>query len=276
MALIEAKIDEIFEIEEGLKAIKEGIEASREVELINLPYSLIIELKPFLKGKKVKIHHNKTDELPEEIADLGQVCFTSVEMKGTYKGKVVEKGEVFLKNSIFHVWWDESGIVNIGSIDFKKCARCIMDMHRDIMYLEEMDVLHIMTLYEPEEGLDAIEEAVKRSKRVRMVNMPKIVVKRLYFALQGKDVKIICAEASDEAKRAKEKFDVKIAGGLLGVYSVYKGKKVKSGGIAVDDGFFNVDYIGSEILNVRSVMWKKCAECMMRYFDWGWLEARKI
>ena len=48
------------------------------------------------------------------------------------------------------------------------------------------------------------------------------------------------------------------------------------GGIAVDDGFFSVDYIGNEILNVRSVMWKKCAECMMGYFDWGWLEARKI
>ncbi len=276
MALLEAKVDEIFEIENGIKAIKEGIAASNEVELINLPYNLIIQLKPLLKDKKVKIHHNKTDEIPEEIAELGQVCFTSVEMKGTYKGKVVEKGEVFLRNSIFHVWWDESGIVNIGSIDFSKCARCIMDMHRDIMYLEEMDVLNIMTLYDPEDGLDAIEEAVRRSKRVRMVNMPKIVVKRLYFALQEKDVKIICAEASDEAKRAKEKFDVKIAGGLLGVYSVYKGKKVKSGGIAVDDGFFNVDYIGSEILNVRSVMWRKCADCMMRYFDWGWLEARKI
>ena len=35
-----------------------------------------------------------------------------------------------------------------------------------------------------------------------------------------------CADASEEAKRAKEKFDVKIAGGLLGVYSVYKGKRL--------------------------------------------------
>ena len=276
MALVEAKVDEIFEIENGIRAIKEGIAASNVVELINLPYDLIIQLKPFLKDKKVKIHHNKTDAIPEEIAELGQVCFTSVEMKGTYMGKVVEKGEIFLKSSIFHVWWDESGIVNIGSIDFSKCAKCIMDMHRNIMYLEEMDVLNIMTLYDPEDGLDAIEEAVKKSKKVRMVNLPKSIVKRLYFALQEKDVKIICAEASDEAKRAKEKFDVKIAGGLLGVYSVYKGKNVKSGGIAVDNGFFSVDYIGNEILNVRSVMWKKCAECMMSYFDWGWLEARKI
>jgi hypothetical protein len=276
MALVEAKVDEIFEIENGIKAIKEGIAASNMVELINLPYDLIIQLKPFLKDKKIKIHHNKSDAIPEEIAELGQVCFTSVEMKGTYMGKVVEKGEIFLRNSIFNVWWDKSGIVNIGSIDFSKCARCIMDMHKNIMYLEEMDVLNIMTLYEPEDGLDAIEEAVKRSKRVRMVNLPKSIVKRLYFALQGKDVKIICAEESEEAKRAKEKFSVKVAGGLLGVYSVYKGKKANSGGIAVDEGFFSVDYIGNEILNVRSVMWKKCAECMMGYFDWGWLEARKI
>ena len=77
-------------------------------------------------------------------------------------------------------------------------------------------------------------------------------------------------------QRGQRKIRCKDSRRLLGVYSVYKGKKVKSGGIAVDDGFFNVDYIGNEILNVRSVMWKKCAECMMSYFDWGWLEARNI
>ena len=86
MALVEAKVDEIFEIEHGIKAIEEGIAASNVVELINLPYDLIIQLKPFLKDKKIKIHHNKTDAIPEEIAELGQVCFTSVEMKGTYMG----------------------------------------------------------------------------------------------------------------------------------------------------------------------------------------------
>ena len=37
MALVEAKVDEIFEIENGIKAIKEGIAASNVVELINLP-----------------------------------------------------------------------------------------------------------------------------------------------------------------------------------------------------------------------------------------------
>ena len=100
-------------------------------------------------------------QYPEEIAELGQVCFTSVEMKGTYMGKIVEKGEVFLRNSIFNVWWDKSGIVNIGSIDFLSAQGALWICTKNIMYLEEMDVLNIMTLPDPEDGLDAIEEAVK-------------------------------------------------------------------------------------------------------------------
>ncbi|MEK6777142.1 MAG: hypothetical protein AABY87_09700, partial [bacterium] len=101
MALLEFQVDEIFTIEEGLRSLREEIGQNHSIELINIPIDLIRKWRPLFTGKKVTIYNNLVDGLPPDIQDLGKEVFSSVKMKGTLYGRIVNKGEIFLKNKIY-------------------------------------------------------------------------------------------------------------------------------------------------------------------------------
>lgn len=276
MALLEFQVDEIFTIEEGLKSLREEIGQNHSIELINIPLYLIREWRPLFTGKKVTIYNNLVDGLPPDIQDLGKEVFSSVKMKGTLYGRIVEKGEVFLKNKIYNIWYDGNEILNIGSITYRRCVKCIQSMHRDILLEDQMDVLNIMTLYDASAGTEAILKAVEKSSRVRIVNLPRILVRKIVVQLDADDIKIICAQRSDEARKVANQYNAKVSGSLLNVYSRYKGKKVKSGGIALDDSFFNVDYLEDEIYSILGIEWPRCPSCMTDFYELGWSAASKV
>jgi len=276
MALLEFQVDEIFSIEEGLKVLREEIERNSSIELVNIPLNLIREWRPLLQGKKVTLYNNLVDGLPADIQDLGREVFTSVKMKGTIYGRVVEKGEIFLKHKIYNIWYDDKEILNIGGITYRRCVKCIQSMHRDILLEDQMDVLNIMTLYDAERGTEAILKAVEKSSRVRIVNLPKILVKKVVVQLDADDIKIICAQRSDEARKVANQYNAKVSGSLLNVYSMYKGKKVKSGGIALDESFFSVDYLEDEIYSILGIEWPRCPSCMTDFYELGWRAATKV
>ncbi len=276
MALLELQVDEIFDIDEGLVAIRREIEKNKSIELINIPLKLIRQWHPQLAGKKVTIYNNLIDGLPEDLRDLGREIFTAVEMKGTFYGEVIEKGEIFFKNRIFNIWYQDDTIHNIGSITYRRCVKCIQAMHRDILLKDEMPVLNIMTLYDAEQGMQAIFDAVERSSRVRMVNLPKVLVRKIVTYLETDDVKILCARMSSQARQVSSEHHARVSGGLLNVYSRFKGKKIKSGGIALDDSFFNVDYLEEKIYVIRSIVWPRCPACMSDFYELGWRASRRI
>jgi len=276
MALLEMQVDEIFTLPEGLQAIRDALERNKAVELINLPLFLIRDWIPLLQGKKVTLYDNRLEGLPDDIRALGSEIYTSVRMKGTFYGQVVEKGEVFVKNRIFNVWYEGDRILNIGSITYRRCVRCIQSMHREILLTDSMDVLNIMTLYDPEEGERAILDAVRKSSRVRMVNLPKPLVRKVVIEIDSDDVKVICAERSDEARKVAEQYYARVAGGLLNVYSKFKGKKLLSGGIALDHNFFSVDYLDDKIYMILGIVWPKCPSCMTDFYELCWRAAGKI
>ncbi len=276
MALLEFQVDEIFDIEEGLNTMVKEISKNNSIELINIPLDLIRKWRPALQGKRVTLYNNLVEGLPSDIQELGKERFTSVQMKGTFYGQVVEKGEIFLKNKIFNIWYHNEEILNIGSITYRRCVKCIQSMHRDIMLKDEMDVLNIMTLYEPDSGVEAILKAVEKSSRVRVVNLPKSLVRKVVVYLDADDIKIICAQKSDEAKKVASRYHAKISGSLLNVYSKYKGKKVKSGGIALDNNFFSVDYLDDKIYSILGIEWPQCPSCMTDFYELGWRVATKV
>jgi len=276
MALLEMQVDEIFTLEEGFQAVRDAIEKNKAVELINIPLFLIREWIPLLQSKKVTLYNNRIEGLPDDIRDLGSEVFTSVQMKGTFYGQVVDKGEVFIKNRIFNIWYEGDQILNIGSITYRRCVRCIQSMHRDILLTDAMDVLNIMTLYDPEEGEKAVLDAVRKSSRVRMVNLPKPLVRKVVIEIDSDDVKVICAERSDDARKVADQHHARVAGGLLNVYSKFKGKKLQSGGIALDNNFFSVDYLDDKIYMILGIVWPKCPSCMTDFYELGWRAAGRI
>jgi hypothetical protein len=276
MALLEFQVDEIFNIDEGLETIKNEIGNNARIELINIPLHLIRQWKSVLEGKKVTLYNNHVEGLPPDIQELVKEFFTTVQMKGTFYGQFVDKGEVFLKNKIFNIWYHNEEILNVGSITYRRCVKCIQAMHRDIMLKDEMDVLNIMTLYDPESGVEAILRAVEKSSRVRVVNLPKSLVRKIVVYLDAEDIKILCAQKSDEAKKVANQYQAKVSGSLLNVYSKYKGKKVKSGGIALDNDFFSVDYLDDKIYSILGIEWPQCPSCMTDFYELGWRAATKV
>ncbi len=276
MALLELQVDEVFSLSSGLDAIEREMKRSRSVEFIHVPLFLLREWQPLLTGKKITLYDNLIEGLPEDLQGLGREVFTSVQMRGTLYGKVVEKGEVFVKNRIFSLWYQGDRILHIGGITYRRCVRCIQSMHREILLQDEREVLNIMTLYDPEAGTEAILRAVEHSTRVRMVNLPKSLVRKIVILLETQDIKILCAERSDEARMVAEEHPARVSAGLLNVYSSYKGKKVKSGGIALDESFFSVDYLGDEIYLILSIVWPRCPSCMADFYELGWRAAGRI
>ncbi len=276
MALLELQVDEIFDIEDGLSAIRRQIEKNKSVELINIPVELIRQWRSQLAGRQVTVYNNLMDGLPEDLQNLGREVFSAVKMKGTFHGEVIEKGEIFVKNRIFNVWYQDDTIHNIGSITYRRCVKCIQAMHRDILLKDEMPVLNIMTLYGAEQGVRAILDAVEKSSRVRMVNLPGFLVRKIVTSLETDDVKILCAQMSPQAHRISSEHHARVSGGLLHVYSRFKGKKVKSGGIALDESFFNVDYLDDEIYVIRSIVWPRCPACMSDFYELGWRASKRI
>ena len=276
MALLELQVDEVFSLEQGLAAIARDLAAEKRVELVNLPVRLLREWAPLLRGKQVTIYDGLVDGLPEDLQGLGREVFTSVRMQGTLFGRVVDKGEVFLRHKIYNLWYTGDQVQHIGSITYRRCVKCIQSMHREIMHRESPEVLNIMTLYEPEAGVQAILEAVERSSMVRMVNLPKGLVRRIVVHFDAQDIKILCAERSDQARRVADRFQARVSGSLLNVYSRYRGKKVKSGGLALDDKFFSVDYLGETIYLILGLEWPRCPRCMADFYELGWRAAGKI
>lgn len=276
MVLFEMQVDEIFTIETGLSAIREDLERQKSFDLINLPLSLIREWRPILEGKKVTLYNNLVEGLPPDIRDLGREIFTSVRMKGTFYGRVVDKGEVFLRNKIYNIWYSGGEILNIGSITYRRCVKCIQSMHREIMLEDKMDVLNIMTLYDPEKGVKTILDAVATSSRVRMVNLPKNLVREIVVHLDAEDIKIICSRKSEQARKVANQYYARVSGNLLNVYSRYKGEKIKSGGLALDRNFFSVDYLEDKIYMILGIEWPKCPSCMTDFYELGWRVARLI
>jgi hypothetical protein len=276
MALLELQVDEIFTIDEGFAAIEEELEKHKSIELINIPLDLVRKWKPLLQGKKVTLYNNLPDGLPPDIQDFVSEVFTTVQMKGTLYGREVAKGEIFVKNRIFNIWYADGEILNIGSVTYRRCVKCIQAMHRDIMLQEKMDVLNIMTLYDPEKGEEAIINAVEKSFRIRMVNLPKFLVRKIVVYVNSDDVKILCAQMSDQARQVSRDHYARVSGGLLNVYSRYKGTKVKSGGVALDDSFFSVNYTDDKIYSILGIEWPRCPACMTDFYELGWRAASKI
>lgn len=276
MALLELQVDEIFTIDKGLRAIEKELARHKSLDLVNIPLPLIRQWKPFLEGKKITLYNNFPDPLPPDIESLVHEVHTTVRMKGTLYGRVVDKGEIFVKNRIFNIWFEGEEILNIGSVTYRRCVKCIQAMHRDIILSEQMDTLNIMTLYEPGPGVKAILDAVKTASRVRIVNLPRFLVRHIVIHLDADDVKILCAEMTEQARKVARRKQARVSGGLLNAYSRYKGKRLKSGGIALNESFFSVNYLDEKIYYIRSIDWPRCPNCMTDFYELGWRAARRV
>jgi ribosomal protein L30E len=129
------------------------------------------------------------------------------------------------------------------------------------------------TFRSTQEAIEAISEKIKKSKKVRISNVPMSILEKLLPLLKDKDVKIILpanAKPTDELKQVGS-----IAIQKAKIYKDYKGTNANLGSIYFSDRMFSIVWTEDEILEVDAMDYGKCVKCMAKMFDVGWRYSEK-
>jgi hypothetical protein len=272
---IDLKIEELYsDREKGLEAILMALKGNKDVLLTNIPSWLFDEIKESLPAKKVSIYTNNHDEI--EILPDG-TNYTSVEMKGGFNGREMQRGNIFVKNTIFDIGWDKTEIIYLNSFHFRPCIEDFRKTYEDILITEEVPVINYSTAYDLAEGVEEVKKAVQESESVRFINVPSLIVEEIYPLLGKKDFQIICAHESPFIKSLDDLSSIRLTRSIFNFYSMYKGRKMGRGLVLTDTKkVYSIDFHSDNIVSIKSTMWTKCSTFLLDNFKYAWLQAKKF
>lgn len=122
----EAKISTAFgSVDEGIEEIKGKIGESRRVRISNIPMKLLQELSPMLKDKDVRIVLPLNEKPTSELKKLGKIATTKAKIYKDYRGIEANSGSVNFADRIFNIVWVDDKILEIDSMDYSKCVKCL-------------------------------------------------------------------------------------------------------------------------------------------------------
>ena len=121
------KISEVYDPKEGIEALKEEVKKVRNVRLQNIPDSVMKELMPLLKGKKVRIILPPEAKPSEELLEIGKVAVGSpkADIYHVYKGKKVHVGGIYLPKIFSSITPADGEIVQMSTLEHAKCVKCM-------------------------------------------------------------------------------------------------------------------------------------------------------
>jgi hypothetical protein len=124
----EAKLSTKFgNIKEGIEEIKSGIKKSRKIRISGIPMNLLDELKPLLAGKDLKIILPLGERKTEDLEELGEVATTKAKIYVEYDKKEANTGSIYLPSIVFNIVWRDGKILEISTMEYSKCVKCLKD-----------------------------------------------------------------------------------------------------------------------------------------------------
>jgi hypothetical protein len=123
------------------------------------------------------------------------------------------------------------------------------------------------------EAILAIQEKIRKSRKVRISNVPVKLLNKLAPLLEGKDVKIILPEKQKPTPQLTRLGDVAVT--TARIYKDHKGIDANLGSIYFSDRTFSIAWTEDKILQIDAMDYEKCVKCMKSMFDVGWRYARK-
>jgi hypothetical protein len=124
----EAKLSTTFDtVEEGIAEIEKKLQKSRRVRISNIPMSLLNKLLPLLEDKDLKIILPMGEKPTEEVQKLGETATTKARIYVEFKSKEANTGSVNFSDMIFNIIWLEDQILNITTMEYSKCVKCMLD-----------------------------------------------------------------------------------------------------------------------------------------------------
>ncbi|MFQ6106854.1 MAG: hypothetical protein ACE5QF_04625 [Thermoplasmata archaeon] len=129
------------------------------------------------------------------------------------------------------------------------------------------------TFATPEEGIEAIKERVRSSRKIRINGLPMKLIDELRPLLVKKDLKIVLPlgeKPTDDLGKLGE-----VATTKAKIYVEFKGEEANSGYIVFPKIMYSVTWSGDRILHVSTMEYAACVKCMMKGFEGAWRYAQK-
>ena len=124
-----------------------------------------------------------------------------------------------------------------------------------------------------DEGIDEIKRKIKKSRGIRISNIPMKLLEELKPLLVGKDLKIILPFGQKPTEELKRLGDLATTKARL--YVDFKGTEANTGSISFSTVVFNIAWLGDEIFNVSTMEYSTCVKCLRKTFDGAWRYSQK-
>ncbi|MFQ5910699.1 MAG: hypothetical protein ACE5IJ_08290 [Thermoplasmata archaeon] len=125
----------------------------------------------------------------------------------------------------------------------------------------------------PEEGIDAIKQKVRKSRKIRINCIPGDLLDELKPLLERKDLKIVLPLGEKPTDDLKELGEV--ASTKAKIYVDYHGEEANSGYITFPSVMFGVTWSGDKIHQISTMEYGPCVKCMSKGFEGAWRYAQK-
>ena len=131
----------------------------------------------------------------------------------------------------------------------------------------------IGTTYRTDRGIEEIKKKIKKSRSIRINNIPVNLLKELIPLLESKDLKIILPMGEKKTENLTKLGEIAITKSRL--YHQYNDEEANVGSISFSDMIFNISWIDDRIIEISTMEYSKCVKCMRATFDTAWRYAQK-
>ncbi len=124
-----------------------------------------------------------------------------------------------------------------------------------------------------DEGIDEIKKKIKKSRGIRISNIPMKLLEELKPLLVGKDLKTILPLGQKFTEELKKLGD--LATTKARIYVDFKGTEANTGSISFSTVIFNITWLGDEIFDISTMEYSTCVKCLRKTFDGAWRYSQK-
>jgi len=274
--LVSLKVGASFTIEKGTEVIGECVRKYNSIEMINVPNFIIQKFLDDLTGKKVTLYHEEGTEALDEYEKLFDIRISEVHIESAY---LKEHGSLciinFGKKRSFNIVYAGNKIYDIGEVCVVKCLRCI---GRNNLHSSH-ETLSFGSVYTPADGIRLVMEYLEKSSNIIVHDLPDFMLGNILESLREKGVmsaKILASSETSLKKELKEFPKARILPSYIDTKFIYQGIEARTGGVAMDEINFALPWSRDEILEVRTVEWSKCVECMFNMYNAEWIISKKV
>lgn len=124
-----------------------------------------------------------------------------------------------------------------------------------------------------EEGIEEIKRKIQKSRRIRISNIPMMLLNELKPSLVDKDLKVILPIGEKPAEELRKLGE--IATTKARIYVDFKSKEANTGSVGFSDKIFNIVWSNNQIFEISTMEYSKCVKCLSDTFEASWRYAQK-